>query len=533
MVEDGGFGRPGRAAVMVRSDGVDELGAEGGVEPAGVLLDEPDAEVDVAEQATLGGGCEPGRGAELDRSPCVVDERRGEEKVGAQARVELRDLAADRRHADRVLEQPARVRVVGVGGRGVRAKLGRAEHPLDHDAKRSVRDLGDEELEEALELVCVAAKRGREAGRVGLRRRLDRADGELEAVAEALDPSEHAHRVALGEAAVEELDVLPHACVDAAARIDELEGEVRRATLRAQPLLARDAEHALDHPVFGELDDRGHAAILVGSAAVEEWLETCRAAAEDVRAVLAELKGRAAREPVVGEGEGGDDTTAIDAAAEAAIVRRLEQTGEDFLLVSEELGERRFGGGGPRRVVVDPIDGSLNAKRGLPHFCLSIAVADGDTMADVELAYLYDFGSGEEWTAQRGHGAQLDGRPLGPDLPKDEIETLAFEATLTSLVAEHAAGVVGLAHRLRIMGSLALALCNLAAGRLDGVCSLKPARAVDIAAAQLLVRERGLAIELVEAPPFLAAPLDVEARSRVVAAGTPELCRKLAAALSA
>ena len=266
---------------------------------------------------------------------------------------------------------------------------------------------------------------------------------------------------------------------------------------------------------------------------MEDWLETCRAAAEDVRSVLAGMKGRDAREPVVGEGEGGDETTAIDAAAEAAIVRRLEQTGEDFRLVSEELGERRFGVGGPRCVVVDPIDGSLNAKRGLPHFCLSIAVADGDTMADVELAYLYDFGSGEEWTAQRGHGAQLDGRPLGPDLPKDEIETLAFEATLTSLVAEHAAGVVGLAHRLRIMGSLALALCNLAAGRLDGVCSLKPARAVDIAAAQLLVRERGLAIELVEAPPFLAAPLDVEARSRVVAAGTPELCRKLAAALSA
>src|SRR5919205_1107467 len=266
---------------------------------------------------------------------------------------------------------------------------------------------------------------------------------------------------------------------------------------------------------------------LVGSAAVEPWLETCRAAAEDVRQVLVELPGRATREPVVGAGEGGDETTAIDAAAEEAIVRRLEETGEDFVLVSEELGERRFGGGGRRRVVVDPIDGSLNAKRGIPHFCLSIAIADGDTMADV------DFGYGEEWTARRGEGAFLDGRPLGRERPKDEIETLAFEATLTSLVAERAAHVVGLAYRLRIMGSLALALCNLAAGRLDGVCSLKPARAVDLAAAQLLVRERGLAIELVETPPFDAAPLDVTARSRVVAAGTPELCRKLAAALSA
>src|SRR5213082_1822795 len=126
---------------------------------------------------------------------------------------------------------------------------------------------------------------------------------------------------------------------------------------------------------------------MLGSPPVEPWLDTCRAAAEDVRRVLGELPGRAEREPVVGAGEGGDETTAVDAAAEEAIVRRLEETGEDFVLVSEELGERRFGRGGSRRVVVDPIDGSLNAKRGLPHFCLSIAVAEGDTMGDVELAY--------------------------------------------------------------------------------------------------------------------------------------------------
>jgi myo-inositol-1(or 4)-monophosphatase len=249
--------------------------------------------------------------------------------------------------------------------------------------------------------------------------------------------------------------------------------------------------------------------------------------------VLEELPLRTDREPVVGAGEGGDETTAIDAAAEDAVVARLAATGNDFVLVSEELGEKTFGRGGPTCVVLDPIDGSLNAKRGIPHFCLSIAVADGKTMGDVELAYLYDFGSGEEWTAERGRGAFVDGEPLGPELPKQRIETLAFEATLTSLVADKAASVVGLAYRLRIMGSLALALCNLAAGRLDAVCSLKNARAVDIAAAQLLVRERGLAIDLFEAPPFLEAPLDLEARSRVVAAGTPELCAQLATALSA
>ena len=82
-----------------------------------------------------------------------------------------------------------------------------------------------------------------------------------------------------------------------------------------------------------------------------------------------------------------------------------------------------------------------------------------------------------------------------------------------------------------MMGSLALSLCHLAAGRVDAVCSLKPARSIDIAAAQLLVRERGYAIELFEDPPFAAAPLDLEGRSRLVAAATGELCGRLAAAL--
>jgi myo-inositol-1(or 4)-monophosphatase len=183
--------------------------------------------------------------------------------------------------------------------------------------------------------------------------------------------------------------------------------------------------------------------------------------------------------------------------------------------------------------VVDPIDGSLNAKRGIGFFSLSVAVASGPKMGDVEFGFVHDFGTEEEWTAGRGEGACLNGHLLDGELPKERIEILAFEATCTASVAEKAAAVVDLAYRLRIMGSLALSLCHLAAGRVDAVCSLKPARSVDIAAAQLLVLERGLAIDLFEDPPFAAAPLDVEGRSRVVAAGTPELCQQLARALSA
>ena len=266
-----------------------------------------------------------------------------------------------------------------------------------------------------------------------------------------------------------------------------------------------------------------------------DWLAFCREAVGVVERALVDLPTRAEREPAVGLGEGGDETTAIDAAAEDAIVALLEELhadGVEFTLVSEELGERAFGTHGVR-LVLDPIDGSLNAKRGIPFFSLSLAVAEGGAMEDVTFGYVFDFGTREEWTARRGEGAFLNGGALGGPGPKETIEVLSFEATRTDLVAERVAGMVGLAYRTRIMGSLALSLCHLAAGRVDAVCSLKPARSVDIAAAQLLVRERGLAIELPEAPPFSAAPLDVSARSRVVAAATPELCVDLFRRLTA
>jgi myo-inositol-1(or 4)-monophosphatase len=261
-----------------------------------------------------------------------------------------------------------------------------------------------------------------------------------------------------------------------------------------------------------------------------DWLELCRAAVADVDAVLARLPTRVEREPVVGEGLGGDETTAIDHAAEEAILARVREAAGS--VVSEEIG--RIGRGALPLVVVDPIDGSLNAKRGIPFFSLSIAVAEGETMGDVVFGFVHDFGTGEEWTARRGEGAWLNGGALGAVRPKGEVEILSFEATLTSLVARDAPKVADLAYRLRIMGSLALSLCHLAAGRVDAVCSLKPARSVDIAAAQLLCRELGLEIDLFDVEePFADAPLDLEQRSRVVAAGTAAVCTQIAQALAA
>ena len=143
-------------------------------------------------------------------------------------------------------------------------------------------------------------------------------------------------------------------------------------------------------------------------------------------------------------------------------------------------------------------------------------------MGDVVFGYVHDFGSGEEWTATRGGGAQLDGRPLGAVRPKDAVEILALEGTLAASVADHAEALAGYAQRFRINGSLALSMCQLAAGRVDAVCSLREVRAVDTAAAQLLLKEVGLSVGFADAGPWDATPLDTRPHGVLVAAATDE-----------
>jgi myo-inositol-1(or 4)-monophosphatase len=257
---------------------------------------------------------------------------------------------------------------------------------------------------------------------------------------------------------------------------------------------------------------------------LEHWLEVCRAMRDGVHGALAAVP-RARRADELGRGAGGDTTVAIDQAAEDAAFAVLNElvsaTGEGFTVVSEEVGERTLGSGGRWRVVIDPIDGSLNAKRGLPLFALSVAVADGPAMADVALGYVYDLGNGEEWVARRGGGATVDGTRVGTSRPLDRLQLVALEATRPEHLAPAAAALPGEVERVRVLGSLALALCHLADGRVDAVASLRPngARSVDIAAAQLVVSEAGAAIALPDAEgPFSDAPLDLVGRSRVVAA---------------
>jgi myo-inositol-1(or 4)-monophosphatase len=225
-----------------------------------------------------------------------------------------------------------------------------------------------------------------------------------------------------------------------------------------------------------------------------DWPAILRRVVATQREVFARTAGSAERTAYEGMGEGGDRTLVIDRECEDAVFAELEAlaaASASFVAVSEERGEVEFGGGGPARIVIDPIDGSLNARRTVPSHSLSVAVAAGPSMADVELGYVYDFGAGEEFIARAGAGATLNGAPIRVAEDGAELELLGVEAARPEHVLPAFEALSGRVYRMRVVGSIAIAAAYVAAGRFDGMVSLRPCRSVDAAAAQLLVREAG------------------------------------------
>ena len=213
-------------------------------------------------------------------------------------------------------------------------------------------------------------------------------------------------------------------------------------------------------------------------------------------------------------------------------LERLHDDGARFTAVSEERGLVDFGDSDVL-VVIDPIDGSMNAKRGLTHHALSVAVADGPTMADVVFGYVYDLGPGEEWRAVRGGGAFLNGVALDHPMPErrrrdGKLELVAIESANPRWLAASSRALVNVTGRVRAMGSIAISLCQVAATRVDGMATLANCRAVDAAAGQLVVRESGGMVAFTAMDDPLGAPLDLEPRSPVVASRTAAALAELA-----
>ena len=261
------------------------------------------------------------------------------------------------------------------------------------------------------------------------------------------------------------------------------------------------------------------------------WVEVLTRAADRAAEAVAAIPPHE-RGTEVGQGRGGDTTLVIDRDAEEAIVGVLEQAHADglrFNLVSEELGHRSFGGDGAL-VIVDPIDGSRNARRGLPEFAVSLAVTDGPRLSDARVGLLRHLGTGETVVAVRGHGVMVDGEPMRERDYRGLWLTVVEGASPRRLAAamEH----LGEVSRIRSLGSLALSIQYVALGRLDGLAVLRPGRVVDIAAALLIAKEAGVIVTDEHGMP-LDAEADMDWRGAMAVARVPKDVAPLTAAVRA
>jgi myo-inositol-1(or 4)-monophosphatase len=254
-----------------------------------------------------------------------------------------------------------------------------------------------------------------------------------------------------------------------------------------------------------------------------DWLALCRRAVARQQDALGAYQPADLRSTSGELGAGGDTTLEIDHDFEQIVLDEIGSLNPPASLVlSEEIGEASRHRSENDIAIVDPVDGSKNAAQGLPQFSLSVAVASGTTMADVWFGYVYDFGTREEYVAGCGTAPLLNGREIRPWSPPANalVSCESAEPALLGrgLLALDGTGV----EEVRVIGSIAISLCCLAAGRFAGFLTCKDCRSVDAAAAQLIARQAGCEVRFDGRPPERAS-IDLRARYRLVAGCEPLL----------
>ncbi len=235
---------------------------------------------------------------------------------------------------------------------------------------------------------------------------------------------------------------------------------------------------------------------------------------------------------VVGHGKGGDETTVIDKFAEDLIIKKLGEFHNNgkhnFRLISEELGTRDFGCANSIKniILVDPLDGSVNAKCGIPFFSVSIALIEGETLGGITVGYVLNLMNGDEFHAVKDCGAFLNNKKIKTKFNKNSLGLIGIEAPIKDSLP-YIMKMGKFAERIRIMGSLALDVCYVASGALDAGVFPFRVRPVDFAAGKLILEEAGGVITDFNGGKTDDIMAGVEKKTEIICAGNEKIYDKI------
>ncbi|MDW8033441.1 MAG: inositol monophosphatase family protein [Nitrososphaerota archaeon] len=227
----------------------------------------------------------------------------------------------------------------------------------------------------------------------------------------------------------------------------------------------------------------------------------------------------------------GDQTFEIDIIAENLILEVTKSYFKNATLVSEESEIVKIGIGGPPFIVIDPIDGSVNAARGYPCYSSSIAVAEGENLSDIVCSGVINLIDGSIYLAEKNHGAFLNGRNIRvSDIERIEEALIAVDLNIRSKIPGYIkkiSGVVEKAKHVRFLGTDALEICMVASGAADAFIDLRGfLRSLDFAAASLIVKEAG-GLVLDERGEDLNVKLIPVSKSPIVAVSSKKLAEEI------
>jgi len=199
-------------------------------------------------------------------------------------------------------------------------------------------------------------------------------------------------------------------------------------------------------------------------------------------------------------GAGGDISRYIDVLAEDILINLLENANLNVLLISEEVGEKYIGDKEKakktqQKIIVDPIDGSNNAIRGIPYCSVSIAYAIGNSLDDILKAVIIDLSTKDIFWAEKDNGAYLNDKRINVS-ERDFSQNCFVELNLPlrKVLDEMKKFnlIIKKFQRIRVMGSTALSMCQLAKGGIDAFIDfVENSRLVDLAAGILIIKEAG------------------------------------------